>query len=607
MKKIALFITVFLFLFIHKTIAQIQLDVEGDARIKGSLNVLLSENDSSVIIGPGAGTATLENRLRQNKINARRNIAPENIFIGNQAGASNTLERNTFIGPKAGELNNGYASTFIGERAGQRSTGSHEIAIGSEAGLLSQGLYNISIGMSANKRLNKGHRNIFIGPNASIIGRDSAFNAIAIGSNAKANCNHCAIIGGINSMRVKVGVGTQNPAAMLHLRKDFGGPVTPMAGTEILVESDTQAILSIISPSKHQKGIAFGHTGAAAAAGIFYNAQGYSQDALTFRSGNAINMILTRDGRLGLGTIHPNIQAKLHVQGRFQIGDSEFIEDGGHHNIAIRGDFIPDNPVDQFDLGGADSRWDQIFAMDGVINTSDRREKKRIQKLSYGLKEIMRLRPVQYHWKNKPNDNAKLGLIAQEVQKVIKEVVVDHDYDRDENGNWIREDFEVLGMYYTDLIPVLIKGIQEQQVIINKQEVQNKKQTVLLEKLDQKMAQQQSEIEVLKSQLASLLEKETTKDHILLESEAKAYIKQNEPNPFVESTIIKYYIPTTIKKAQLRISSVNGKTLKIENLSGRAAGQIQIETKNFPAGNYIYSLVLDGKVVASKKMAVAWR
>ena len=53
-----------------------------------------------------------------------------------------------------------------------------------------------------------------------------------------------------------------------------------------------------------------------------------------------------------------------------------------------------------------------------------------------------------------------MGLIAQEVQSVIKELV--HTAD-DEN--------KTLSVSYTELIPVLIKAIQEQQVIIESQKL----------------------------------------------------------------------------------------------------------------------------------------
>ena len=64
-------------------------------------------------------------------------------------------------------------------------------------------------------------------------------------------------------------------------------------------------------------------------------------------------------------------------------------------------------------------------------------------------------------------EGEKIGLIAQEVSEIIPEVVVTYEYKRNESS---RSDEKTavdhLGLYYTDLIPVLIKSIQEQQVTI---------------------------------------------------------------------------------------------------------------------------------------------
>ncbi len=78
---------------------------------------------------------------------------------------------------------------------------------------------------------------------------------------------------------------------------------------------------------------------------------------------------------------------------------------------------------DQFDLGDNTFRWKSVWATDGTINTSDRRDKENIQPLSYGLDEVMNLNPVSFTWKNDEEANSKLGLIAQDLLQIIPEVV----------------------------------------------------------------------------------------------------------------------------------------------------------------------------------------
>ncbi|MCX7551850.1 tail fiber domain-containing protein [Xanthomarina sp. F2636L] len=85
-----------------------------------------------------------------------------------------------------------------------------------------------------------------------------------------------------------------------------------------------------------------------------------------------------------------------------------------------------------------------------LVHSSDRRLKKDITPLSYGLETILKLNPVAYHWNNRNQDHKSLGLIAQEVQPVISEVVSVAD-----------DDAKTLGVSYTELIPVLINAVKE--------------------------------------------------------------------------------------------------------------------------------------------------
>ena len=90
-----------------------------------------------------------------------------------------------------------------------------------------------------------------------------------------------------------------------------------------------------------------------------------------------------------------------------------------------------------------------------IVQTSDKRLKKDITNLSYGLNEILQLQPKAYNWKNREQDYKSLGLIAQEVQPIIKEIVNTSD-----------DEMKTLGISYTELIPVLVNAIKEQQSII---------------------------------------------------------------------------------------------------------------------------------------------
>ncbi len=79
-------------------------------------------------------------------------------------------------------------------------------------------------------------------------------------------------------------------------------------------------------------------------------------------------------------------------------------------------------------------------------------------------------------------------------------------------------------------------------------------------------------------------------------------LEQNEPNPFRENSTIRYYLPSTVKIAQLQITDLNGAVLKTFNLKGKGFGQVLISGGSFRAGTYIYSLIIDGEKTDSKRM-----
>jgi hypothetical protein len=75
-------------------------------------------------------------------------------------------------------------------------------------------------------------------------------------------------------------------------------------------------------------------------------------------------------------------------------------------------------------------------------------------KIENALDAISTLTPAKFTWKADEKNTPQVGLIAQEVEKVLPEVV-----DRNADG--------YLGVRYTEVVPLLVAAIQEQQTIIN--------------------------------------------------------------------------------------------------------------------------------------------
>ena len=107
-----------------------------------------------------------------------------------------------------------------------------------------------------------------------------------------------------------------------------------------------------------------------------------------------------------------------------------------------------------YTVGNTTNRWSAVWSANGTIQTSDIRLKTNIEPLTYGLKEVLQLRPVSYDWKDNSGKN-KIGLIAQEVKKIVPQVVI---------GDETKEN---LGMNYAELVPVLINSVKELQAQID--------------------------------------------------------------------------------------------------------------------------------------------
>ncbi|MFK7982716.1 MAG: hypothetical protein AB8G86_22240 [Saprospiraceae bacterium] len=59
-----------------------------------------------------------------------------------------------------------------------------------------------------------------------------------------------------------------------------------------------------------------------------------------------------------------------------------------------------------------------------------------------------------------------------------------------------------------------------------------------------------------------------------------------------------------MQKAQVQVTAFDGKILGTKAIPKTGKGQVKIKKKNYPAGTYFYSLMLDEQVVKTKKMVL---
>lgn len=85
---------------------------------------------------------------------------------------------------------------------------------------------------------------------------------------------------------------------------------------------------------------------------------------------------------------------------------------------------------------------------------------------------------------------------------------------------------------------------------------------------------------------------------------SKTRLGDNQPNPFNNQTNIPLSIKEDALSAQLYIYDMYGKEVKMINIQERNSTVLNINCADLPDGIYLYSLLVDGKKVDSKKMVI---
>jgi hypothetical protein len=106
-----------------------------------------------------------------------------------------------------------------------------------------------------------------------------------------------------------------------------------------------------------------------------------------------------------------------------------------------------------------------LYVTGTVTQNSDERLKQGVTNLGYGLSEVLALRPVTWTWRNEPDQGRQMGLIAQEVETLLPELVAT-----------TKDADQMKGLNYVGLVPVVIKAIQEQHAITERDQLQIKQQ-----------------------------------------------------------------------------------------------------------------------------------
>jgi len=171
-------------------------------------------------------------------------------------------------------------------------------------------------------------------------------------------------------------------------------------------------------------------------------------------------MVIEADGGVAIGGTSSTYTCEIHGTAII----------GAQYN---KGAVMP-HADNTYDLGHSSYRWDDIYATNSTIQTSDKNLKDNITESDLGLSFIKELKPVSYKWKDKTRTH--YGLIAQDVETVLSDIskptadfagfikMEPEEEAPKHEENPVTE--TRYGLRYNEFIAPLIKAIQEQQALI---------------------------------------------------------------------------------------------------------------------------------------------
>jgi len=322
---------------------------------------------------------------------------------------------------------------------------------------------------------------------------------------------------------------------------------------------------------------------------------------------------------LGTMVIGANAQIKILTNGNVGIGTNNVCHsvvklqiNYGGNNIAIAPDFngpCIGGSTDRLDFWHPISKWNKVKFKSSIVS-SDSTLKTDIMPMEYATNILKQIKTYSYYFKDDCLDTRKreYGVLAQELEGVLPELI---DTAR---GN--------LFVNYNAFFAFLIKGFNEQQTVIEqlRQEIEILQEIVFGQELDL------TELYELSNKVNKMQEilncfcrqgtginpdcceggtippyyRDTTNNSNKIPQSPVLY--QNTPNPFSSNTEISCNIPNQFTNAFIYIYNLQGVELMSFPVMQTGYSTVIVYASALPAGMYLYTLVVDGVIIDSKRM-----
>lgn len=285
-------------------------------------------------------------------------------------------------------------------------------------------------------------------------------------------------------------------------------------------------------------------------------------------------------GRIGMGTNYPNPSYKCHVAGNLLC--TSYPANPSYELRLKVGNGWPDCEIgatsDILAFWTSEYGYTSLRASDFSV-MSDSTVKKNILPIIQPLNRLMEIRPVHYTIEdNKINgatgeiikqDKQNFGFLSQQIRDLFPEAKITAE---DHNGYILLD--------YNQLLPIAVASIQTQQNMIDSLKFEMANLKLLLNS----------------GNLNGLV----NNDYML---SSRNVLNQNSPNPFNESTELKFSIQEqNFRNALIVIFDLNGLLIKTYDIQNSGEGSIKINGNELKAGMYIYTLIVNQKEIDSKRM-----
>jgi len=454
------------------------LDCSGDILLRSG-NVIIGN-----ILQPGYNA-----NQRSLMVNGRTEMNGNVIVNGNLLISSNNIalglkSANITNGIQDG-LPNGVNTTAVGSFSGMNHTGQNNTFIGSVAGQSSSTTYDVRTGSN----------NTYIGYRTSA--NNSAWaNSTAVGTGAVISASNQIVLGTASeTISIAGPVSITNNTTSTN-RTNGSLVVTGGLGVDNTINCrsiNCEGIYSTYGIGTNDSFVSEAPTYNTGYLRIISSdSANYIQSGLSYMPDSVAPLIFTSvyngreamrldvaNKRLGIGTETPT--QMLGIENSMRVNQAQ----ATNNKLLVLWDANTNDQVAtatafygfgvnnstlryQVDLNGSTHAFWGGATQYGRINNntsgfqigSDRKLKKNITELDYGLNEILQLKPSRYLMKEEnEGDPTHIGLIAQDVQAILPEVV--HECLEDDNTT-------TLMLSHIGFIPVLIRAIQQQQ-----QQIQN--------------------------------------------------------------------------------------------------------------------------------------